>query len=129
LRGEPGGALRALDGGQRLRERPHGPQQDGGRLAIELAVRKSLRDGVDRNRRVGERDQTGEIEVERPVTQARHEAVHAGAQRRRVAVDRAGNRRLRQVAGAVVEQFFGITHSMQPSRRFCSFPGASPTLS
>jgi hypothetical protein len=128
LRAEPGGALRVLDGSQRLRERPHGPQQDGGLLAVELAMRKSLRDGVDRNRRVGERDQTGEIEVERPVTQARHEAVHAGAQRRRVAVERTGDRRLRQVAGAVVEQLLGddgglVARSARASRRIAALAG------
>jgi hypothetical protein len=128
LRGEPGGALRALDRSQRLRERPHGPQQDGGLVAIELAVRKSLRDGVDRNRRVGERDQPGEIEVERPMTQARGDAVHAGAQRRRVAVERAGDRRARQLASAVIEQLLGddgglVARSARASRRIAALAG------
>jgi hypothetical protein len=91
-------------------------------------VRKSLRDGIDRRRRVGERDQLGKIEVERPVTKARQEAVHAGAQRRRVAVDRVGDRRPRHRAGAVGEQLLGddrglVARSARASRRIAALAG------
>jgi hypothetical protein len=91
-------------------------------------VRKSLSDRVDRRRRVGERDQLGQIEVERPVTQARQEPIHAGTQRRRVAVERAGDRRARQLAGAVVEQLLGddgglVARSARASRRIAALAG------
>ena len=100
-------AFVALDRFQRPRELAHGPQQDGGRLDIELAMRESLRDRVDRNRRVGERDELGQREVERPMPHGRRDAVQAGAQRRRVAGQGAGDHRPREVAGAVVQELFG----------------------
>jgi len=91
-------------------------------------VCESLRDGIDRRRRVRKRDEGRHIEVERPVTQARRDAVQAGAQRRAVAAQRAGDRRARHLAGAVAEHLFGndrrlVARPARASRRIAAVAG------
>jgi hypothetical protein len=121
-------ALVALDRGERQGELAHRPHQGGGLVAVELASCKSLRDRVDRTRRVGERDELGHREVERSMPQPRDDAVQAGPQRRRVAVGGAFDRRPRHLAGAVVQQLLGddgarVARSGRASRRISTLAG------
>src|SRR5262249_4068072 len=72
---------------------------------------------------VSERVETGQVEIERRTT--RRDAVDAGAQRRRVAFDRARDRRRRHRAGVVVPELLDdrgapVARSGRASRRIAA---------